>query len=123
MNSAKLHFLTTVLSKDDDHGAALHRSIEFSPIQLGDGQMGKAFLRCVVLVYSLWAYPIWAAITTAGDVAPAPPGAGGNVVGPFNVGNTGTGTMSIAGGTALTSTNQAFVGFGPDAVGIVTMSG
>src|SRR5262245_51627083 len=85
--------------------------------------MGKAFLSCVVTVYSLWACPIWAAITTTGDVAPAPPGAGGNVVGPFFVGNTGTGTMSIAGGTALTSTASAFVGNGADAVGIVTMSG
>jgi T5SS/PEP-CTERM-associated repeat protein len=75
------------------------------------------------MVYALSACPIRAAITTTGDVAPAPPGAGGNVVGTFNVGNTGTGTMSIAGGTALTSTNQAFVGNGSNAVGIVTMSG
>ncbi|MEX2172273.1 MAG: PEP-CTERM sorting domain-containing protein [Pirellulales bacterium] len=67
--------------------------------------------------------PAHAAITTSGDVAPAPPVGGGPVAGPFRVGNTGLGTISISGGTALTNSSAAVVGDAEAGIGIVTMNG
>lgn len=64
-----------------------------------------------------------AAITSAGDVSPVPPAAGGAVVGPLRVGNVDVGTMSITGGTPLASTNAAILGDSVTGIGIVNMSG
>src|SRR5687767_2246615 len=66
---------------------------------------------------------VLAAITTTGNVVPIPPVGGGNVVGPFRVGNNDFGTMNIAGGTGLTSTQNAFVGDALAGIGIVTLNG
>ncbi|MEX0613528.1 MAG: hypothetical protein WD738_07320 [Pirellulales bacterium] len=87
--------------------------------------MVTAFAKNSRIFVTIWltSHSVWASITTTGDVAPAPPGGGGNVIGPFTVGNTLPGTMSITGATPLTSTLNATVGSGADAVGIVTMNG
>lgn len=79
---------------------------------------------CVVSVVCLINAAIsYAAITSVGDVGPVPPTGGGPVTGPFRVGNTSVGTMNIAGGTALTNSDDAVVGNDQNAIGIVTMSG
>jgi T5SS/PEP-CTERM-associated repeat protein len=62
-----------------------------------------------------------AAIGTAGDVSPIPPTAGGNVVGPFRIGNTGTGAMTIADGILLTNTNATILGDTVTGIGIVVV--
>src|SRR5687767_12081155 len=67
--------------------------------------------------------PALAVISSAGDVAPVPPAVGGNVAGPLRIGNVDVGTMNIAGGTALTSTNNAILGDALTGLGIVTMNG
>jgi T5SS/PEP-CTERM-associated repeat protein len=65
-----------------------------------------------------------ASVTAAGNVTPSPPAAGGSVAGPFLVGDTGTGTLAISAGTALTVTgNSTTVGDDATALGIVSLSG
>src|SRR4051794_38408092 len=65
-----------------------------------------------------------AAITTGGNVTPAPPAAGGNVAAPFLVGDTAVGTLSISGGTPLNVTGgSATVGDHATAIGVVALTG
>ena len=62
-----------------------------------------------------------AAIGTAGDVAPLPPTVGGNVIGPFRIGNTAAGVLSLADGVLLTNTNAAIVGDATSGIGVVVV--
>jgi T5SS/PEP-CTERM-associated repeat protein len=62
-----------------------------------------------------------AAIGTAGDVSPVPPTAGGNVAGPFRIGNTTSGAMTIADGILLTNTNAAILGDTITGIGVVVV--
>jgi T5SS/PEP-CTERM-associated repeat protein len=80
-------------------------------------------LALAILYSALAASLTMAAISSSGDIAPVPPAGGGPVVGPFRIGNTDLGTMSIDGGTALTNSNTATLGETPTGVGVVTMSG
>jgi T5SS/PEP-CTERM-associated repeat protein len=65
----------------------------------------------VLLVAQLGRIPSASAVIgTAGDVSPIPPTAGGNVVGPFRIGNTGSGAMTVADGILLTNTNATILG-------------
>jgi T5SS/PEP-CTERM-associated repeat protein len=64
-----------------------------------------------------------AAVATAGNVTPVPPAAGGNVPGALIIGDTGTGTVSIAAGTGLSVTGTVTVGDDAPSVGILTLSG
>lgn len=68
-------------------------------------------------------YNVRAAITSLGDVNPAPPTGGGNVAGVLRVGNTALGTMDVAGGSGLTQSGEAIVGGTASGIGIVTLSG
>ncbi|HJS09599.1 MAG TPA: hypothetical protein VJ809_18150, partial [Pirellulales bacterium] len=63
-----------------------------------------------------------AAIGTAGDVSPIPPTAGGNVVGPFRIGNTGSGAMTVADGILLTNTNATILGDTITGLGVVVVN-
>ena len=81
-----------------------------------------AFVVAVCAAF-ICATPTQAVISSAGDVAPSPPGGGGAVVGPFHIGNVDVGTMNITNGTALTNTNNAFIGETVTGLGIVTMNG
>ncbi len=122
---ASQHIFIDTATPEDKDQACNGTFNNYFPADPGDFRMSATFPMRLLIAITLSVITPFAraAISTTGDVTPAPPGAGGNVVGPFNIGNTGTGTMNIAGGTALTSTSQAFVGNGVDAVGIVTMSG
>ncbi len=65
----------------------------------------------------------WGAVTALGNVAPAPPAAGGNVAAPFKVGDTGNGTLSINAGSPLNVTGgSALVGDSATGVGIVVLA-
>jgi T5SS/PEP-CTERM-associated repeat protein len=77
----------------------------------------------LVAVASLFGAAVHAAVTTVGDVAPAPPGGGGAFAGPFRVGLTDFGSVTIAGGTGISHTNVAVIGDTLTGIGIVTMSG
>jgi T5SS/PEP-CTERM-associated repeat protein len=64
-----------------------------------------------------------AAVSSAGDVSPVPPAGGGNVVGPFIIGNTGTGSVTVNNGTALTNSSNAIVGDAATGIGVVNLTG
>jgi T5SS/PEP-CTERM-associated repeat protein len=62
-----------------------------------------------------------AAIGTAGDVTPVPPTLGGSVVGPFRIGNTGVGAMTVAENIVLTNTNATLIGDASAAIGLAVV--
>jgi T5SS/PEP-CTERM-associated repeat protein len=64
-----------------------------------------------------------AAVSSAGDVNPVPPAGGGNVLGPFVIGNTGTGSVTVNNGTALTNSSNAIVGDAATGIGVVNLTG
>ena len=65
-----------------------------------------------------------AAVTTTGQVTPAPPAGGGNLAGALFVGDTLFGTLTINGGTPLNLTNgSATVGNTVTGFGIATLTG
>ena len=88
----------------------------------GIGIRALAFVVAACATF-ICAAPTRAAISSAGDVAPSPPSGGGAVAGPFHIGNVDVGTMNITNGTALTNTNNAFIGETVTGLGIVTMNG
>jgi T5SS/PEP-CTERM-associated repeat protein len=83
----------------------------------------RVFGLVIVFVCLLWGSAAHAVIFSDGDIIPVPPGAGGNVPGPFEIGNSTVGIMDINGGTALTNTNSAVIGDTVTGLGIVTMDG
>ena len=65
-----------------------------------------------------------AAVSTVGQVTPAPPAGGGNLAGTFLVGDTMFGSSDIDGGTPLNLTNgSATVGNTATGFGIATLTG
>ncbi len=64
-------------------------------------------------------------VTGTGNVSPAIPGGSTNwtVGAPLSVGNSGTGSLTIAGGGTVTSTGTSIIGTGSAASGTVTVTG
>jgi T5SS/PEP-CTERM-associated repeat protein len=91
----------------------------------------KSFLRAVRLASVLTAgllalcvsSRVQAAITTAGNVTPAPPSAGGSVAGPFLVGDTAFGQVTISVVPLNVTGSSITLGQSPNGIGIVTVSG
>ncbi len=89
------------------------------------GGLGFLWQSCLVLTVSvsLFTTSIRAAVTTVGNVTPLPPVGGGAVAGPFTIGNTSFGSVSVAGGTAITNSSAAIIGDAASGIGTVTLNG
>lgn len=78
-------------------------------------------LACCLVI--LQADGLRAAVTTVGAVPNAPPAGGGAVVGSFLIGDSAYGSVTVSGGTAISSTGGAVVGNGGAGIGLVGLSG
>ena len=96
------------------------RSLTRATVRTVASALAAAIAACAVLLNGPSAQAI---VFSDGDIIPVPPGAGGNVPGPFEIGNSTIGIMNINGGTALTNTNSAVIGDTVTGLGIVTMTG
>ena len=70
-----------------------------------------------------WASPAYPAVISSGDVDPVPPIAGGEIDGPFHVGEEALGTLGINAGTPLEVTGSSVIGVLEEGFGIVALDG
>lgn len=77
----------------------------------------------LVLLFASIPSMLRAAVTTLGAVSPVPPAGGGAVAGAFTVGDAAFGSVTVAGGTAISCNGGGTVGNGPGGVGVVSLSG
>ncbi|QDT72759.1 hypothetical protein [Lacipirellula limnantheis] len=83
-----------------------------------------ALLSAFVVIYGFRGATIFAALTTVGNVTPAPPTAGGNVAAPFFVGDSSFGSLTLTAGTAVIVTGgSATLGDDATAAGIISTTG
>lgn len=89
--------------------------------------LGRGFalpvIAAAILVYP-WTHSVEAAVVATGNVTPAPPAGGGNVAGPFIVGDATLGTLAINSATPLTVTSGSMtVADDLNSIGAVSMTG